>query len=61
MRFPRRIAQVTLLALGLIVLAQGCVVVPPYHREGFYDHDHHRWWHNHAWVACGERDEHCHD
>lgn len=59
MRFAKPLAQVTFLALGLILLAQGCVVVPA-HPEGYYDHDHHRWWHNHSWQNCGERDEHCH-
>ncbi len=42
--------------LGLIVFAAACVVVP---REGFYDRDHHRYYHEHAWHDCGEHDEHC--
>lgn len=59
MRIPKPIAQATFLVLGLILLASsGCVVEP---REGFYDHDHHRWYHEHGWVNCHERDEHCHD
>jgi len=42
--------------LGLIGLAVGCVVAP---REGYYDHDHHRYYHEHVWHECGgERDEH---
>ena len=32
--------------LASALLATGCVVEP---REGFYDRDHHRWWHEHAW------------
>jgi hypothetical protein len=42
--------------LGLIMFATGCVVAP---REGYYDHDHHRYYHQSAWHDCGERDEHC--
>jgi hypothetical protein len=54
----RRLAQALLVILGLTVLVNGCVVEP---REGFYDRDHHRWWHEHHWLVCGDRDEHCHD
>jgi hypothetical protein len=45
--------------LGLIVVtfASGCVVEP---NEGYYDRDHHRYYHEHGWVACGD-DEHCRD
>jgi hypothetical protein len=42
--------------LGLIVFASACVVAP---REGYYDNDHHRYYHENAWHDCGERDEHC--
>jgi len=38
------------------VFATGCVVEP---REGFYDRDHHRWYHEHTWHECVEHDEHC--
>jgi hypothetical protein len=46
------------LLLGLLSLVSGCVVAVP--REGYYDHEHNRWYHEHAWQACGEHDEHCH-
>ena len=52
----RSIVHGTLLLLGLILLTEGCVVEP---REGYYDRDHHRWYHEHAWVPCGEHDAHC--
>jgi len=52
----RAIVHATLLLLGLILLTPGCVVEP---REGYYDRDHHRWYHEHAWHECGERDVHC--
>ena len=44
--------------LGLVAVSlSGCIVEP---REGYYDHDHHRWYHEHSWRACEDRDEHCH-
>ncbi len=43
--------------LGLVVFASACVVAVP--REGFYDRDHHRYYHEHEWHDCGDRDEHC--
>jgi hypothetical protein len=48
--------------LGLISLSTACVVAEPrggYH-EGYYDRDHHRYYHENGWRDCGERDEHCH-
>jgi hypothetical protein len=50
--------------LGLIAvasaLASGCVVEPrDGYREGYYDHDHHRYYHEHTWHECIEHDEHC--
>jgi hypothetical protein len=50
------LARTLFLLLGLILVVPGCVVEP---REGLYDRDHHRWYHEHAWRECGERDEHC--
>ena len=44
--------------LGLIAFSSACVVAGP--REGYYDHDHHRYYHENNWHECGERDEHCH-
>ena len=43
--------------LGLIMLAtSGCVVEP---REGYYDHPHHRYYHERAWHDCREHDVYC--
>jgi hypothetical protein len=42
--------------LELIALACGCVVVP---HEGYYDGEHHRYYHDRAWHECVEHDEHC--
>lgn len=63
MAISRPIGQAlsSLIGLALLattLLASGCVVEP---HEGYYDRDHHRWYHEHAWHECGERDEHCHD
>jgi hypothetical protein len=56
MSISRPLVQATLILLGLIFLMPGCVAEP---REGYFDRDHHRWYHNHVWQACGENDEHC--
>ena len=53
-----RSVQAVLALLGLLTLVSGCVVEP---REGFYDRDHHRWYHEPAWHDCVDRDEHCHE
>jgi hypothetical protein len=54
----------TLPALALVCafvgLASGCIIAPhDAYREGYYDHDQHRYWHEHAWHDCGEHDDHC--
>jgi hypothetical protein len=56
MNISKAIVQASFLLLGLTLFATGCVVEP---REGFYDRDHHRWYHEHAWHECVEHDEHC--
>ena len=43
--------------LGLIALSSACVVAGP--REGYYDRDHNRYYHENTWRGCGEHDEHC--
>ena len=45
------------LLLGLAVLSAGCVVAAP--NEGYYDRDHHRYYHEHVWVTCVDNDNHC--
>jgi hypothetical protein len=57
MTIARPIAQACFLLLGLMMFVPGCVVEP---REGYYDHEHHRWYHEHGWHECTEHDEHCH-
>jgi hypothetical protein len=47
--------------LGLIALASGCVVAEPHrtYNDGYYDRDHHRYWHENGWHDCGEHSEYC--
>jgi len=42
---------------ALVAFAAGCVVTEP--REGYYDRDHNRYYREHAWHECGERNEYC--
>ena len=44
------------LVAALLVASTACVVEP---RESYYDHDHHRYYHEHAWHECGDHDDHC--
>ena len=58
MNLVKSIVQIAMMMLGVMMFAQGCVgVVEP--REGYWDRDHHRYYHEHAWVQCGPADEHC--
>ena len=50
------IASGILLSSVMVLITSGCVVES---REGYYDREHHRYWHEHAWHECFERDEHC--
>jgi hypothetical protein len=43
--------------LGLFAFTSACVVEP---REGYWDHDHARYYHEHAWHACTPADNFCH-
>ncbi|HTV96662.1 MAG TPA: hypothetical protein VME42_11680 [Steroidobacteraceae bacterium] len=51
----QRIARGGFLA-GLVAVAAACVVTT---REGYWDRDHHRYWHDHAWHDCVANDVHC--
>jgi hypothetical protein len=50
-----RLAQLSLL-LGLIGFTSACVVEP---REGYWDRDHNRYYHEHGWHGCGPGDNYC--
>jgi hypothetical protein len=56
MKHIRRIAQFSCL-LGLLSLTTGCIVAGP--REGYWDREHARYYHNHTWHECGERNDLC--
>lgn len=43
--------------LGLLMFTSACVVATP--REGAYDRDHHRYYHEREWHECGEHDNYC--
>jgi hypothetical protein len=45
----------TSVLLGLIAMMSACVVAGP--REGYYDRDHHRYYHERTWHDCGAHDE----
>ena len=51
----RRIATTSLL-LWVMAVMSGCIIGP---REGAYDRDHHRYYHQSTWHECGDHDEHC--
>jgi hypothetical protein len=43
--------------LALTIFSSACVVAEP--REGYYDHEHARYYHEHTWHECGERNDSC--
>jgi hypothetical protein len=51
----RRIIMTSSL-LGMLLIMSACVIGP---REGYYDRDHQRYYHQNSWHDCGQRDEHC--
>ena len=55
----RRIATASLL-IGLMATMSGCFIGPREgNREGYYDRDHNRYYHERTWHECGAQDEHC--
>jgi hypothetical protein len=54
---------------GLIAMSiGGCHRGPPHGaappaagepREGFWDRENNRWWHEHSWHACDAHEPHC--
>lgn len=45
------------LVTAMLAWTAGCVVEPA---EGYYDRDHHRYYHEHGWHECGEHNDYCH-
>jgi hypothetical protein len=71
MKISRRLfAPSALVLTALVMCVSGCVVRdrevvrdPGYaqgYREGYYDRDHNRYWHEKAWHDCVADDVHCH-
>ena len=56
MRNAVRAVQGLFIAI-LIAQTSACLVAEP--REGYYDREHSRYYHERHWHDCGERDEHC--
>ena len=53
-------ASVLLGLMSLMSLMSACVISPrDGYREGYYDHQHNRYYHEHTWHDCGDHDEHC--
>jgi len=54
----------TSVLLALMTVTSACVIATrdrghDGYREGYYDREHNRYYHEHQWRDCGERDEHC--
>jgi hypothetical protein len=46
--------------IGLAALASGCIIAPgPRYHDGYYDHEHERYWYGGNWHPCEERREYC--
>ncbi len=69
MKLPHRVYLLCALGITLGSLS-GCVVhdretvhdnagYSQGYKEGYYDHEHNRYWHNQAWVDCTASDVHC--
>ena len=66
MRSSRLLVPLSLVMLAPAFMLSGCVVdrertvrEEPVPTEGYYDREHHRYYHEHAWVVCDDRDPHC--
>ena len=68
-----KLGSLSLLVVAPVLLS-GCVVhertverpppavavaAPAEPVEGYYDPERHRWYHEHVWVVCEDRDPHC--
>jgi len=75
MKVSNRLGTVGALVLASLILClSGCIVhdrevvhhdrdhdgaYAQGYEEGYYDREHHRWWHDKAWRDCVEDDIHC--
>lgn len=70
-----KVASLSLLMAAPALMLSGCIVrehtvepapppqpvavAVPEPTEGYYDATNHRWYHQHVWVVCEDRDPHC--
>jgi len=58
-----RLSLISLTVLPCLFMLNGCIVrdrtVVREPVEGYYDAPHHRYYHEHTWVVCEDRDPHC--
>jgi hypothetical protein len=47
------------LLLSVVALASGCIVAPGRYHDGYWDHDHDRYWYHNDWHPCTEHREYC--
>jgi hypothetical protein len=45
--------------IGLFVSTSGCIVQQPRYHDGYYDHEHARYWQGGGWHPCSEHGEYC--
>lgn len=43
--------------VAIVTFASACVIAEP--REGYYDHNHNRYYREHVWHDCGDHDDRC--
>ena len=58
------LAASTFLLLGVMLGTSGCVVhdregYSQGYKEGYWDREHNRYWHENGWHECTEGDMHC--
>jgi hypothetical protein len=55
--FMKKLIMKGSVLVALISFASACVVDTP--REGYWDHEHNRYWADRAWHDCVTEDIHC--
>jgi hypothetical protein len=47
------------LLIAFLALSSGCIIAPPRYHDGYWDHEHDRYWMNNGWHGCGEHRDYC--
>jgi hypothetical protein len=68
-RLNRVTAPAAWMIASAVIALSGCVVhdrevvhdggYAQGYKEGYYDREHNRWWHDQAWRDCEAHDTHC--